>query len=103
MTLGTVGRTSWCVSARSSVWPNRGDAFPLHQWSHMLIRLEDDTNVRISKATHRELERIATEMDGTVGEAVALAVRTLRQRRIGEDLSSPLTKAEIDWLDAHFG
>lgn len=69
----------------------------------MLICMQDDTSVRVSRETHRELKRIAADLETTVGEAVALAVRTLRQHRIGEELASPLTEAEIDWLDADLG
>jgi hypothetical protein len=36
----------------------------------------------------------------TLGEAVAIAVRRLRQQRIGKELSAPLTKDESDWLGA---
>jgi len=40
------------------------------------------TSVRIDKATHRELKRLAAELGTTVGDTVALAVRFLRQDRI---------------------
>jgi hypothetical protein len=61
------------------------------------------TSVRIDRATHEELKRLAAEIGATVGETVAIAVRRLRQDRIGEDLSSPLTPGEVEWLDADLG
>ena len=61
------------------------------------------TSVRIDQATHQELKRLAEELGTTVGETVALAVRRLRQERIGEELTAVLTKDEVDWLDADLG
>lgn len=61
------------------------------------------TSVRIDQTTHQELKRLALELGSTVGETVALAVRRLRQDRIGVELKTPLTGGEIDWLDADFG
>lgn len=68
----------------------------------MLICMQS-TSVRIDQATHEELKRIAGELGTTVGETVALAVRGLRQHRIGGELTAVLTKDEIDWLDAELG
>ena len=61
------------------------------------------TSVRIDRETHEELKRLALELGTTVGEAVAIAARRLRQQRIGRELKAPLTKAEVDWLDADLG
>jgi hypothetical protein len=61
------------------------------------------TSVRIDKATHQELKRLATDLGATVGETVALAVRRLRQERIGEELTAALTPDEVEWLDADLG
>jgi predicted transcriptional regulator len=61
------------------------------------------TSVRIDTATHRELKRLAAELHTTVGDTVALAVRALRQDRIGSDLRTPLREDESAWLDAHLG
>ena len=44
-----------------------------------------------------------TEMDTTVGNTVAIAVRALRQTRVGSDLMTPLRNDESDWLDAELG
>lgn len=61
------------------------------------------TSVRINTSTHEELKRLAGELDTTVGNTVALAVRALRQDRMGEDLAMPLSEEEIAWLDADLG
>ena len=61
------------------------------------------TSVRIDRATHQELKRLATQLGTTVGETVALAVRRLRQDRIGEELSGSLGRDEVEWLDADLG
>ena len=68
----------------------------------MLICMQS-TSVRIDQATHQELKRLANELGATVGETVALAVRRLRQDRIGEELTAVLTEDEINWLDADLG
>jgi hypothetical protein len=68
----------------------------------ILIRMQS-TSVRIDQATHQELKRLALELGSTVGETVALAVRRLRQDRIGLELKASLTGAEADWLDADLG
>jgi hypothetical protein len=34
---------------------------------------------------------------------VAIAVRVLRQTRVGSDLMTPLRDDEADWLDAELG
>ncbi len=61
------------------------------------------TSVRIDSSTHQELKQLAVELGTTVGETVALAVRRLRQDRIGEDLAAEPTSDEIAWLDADLG
>lgn len=68
----------------------------------MLICMQS-TSVRIDGATHEELKRLAAEMNTTVGNTVTLAVRALRQDRVGEELSTPLREDETSWLDADFG
>ena len=68
----------------------------------MLIRMHS-TSVRIDGATHEDLKRLAAEMDTTVGNAVTLAVRALRQDRVGTDLATPLRDDESTWLDADLG
>jgi hypothetical protein len=61
------------------------------------------TSVRIDRGTHQEIKRLAHDLGATVGETVALAVRCLRQDRIGEELAAVLTQDEVDWLDADLG
>ena len=68
----------------------------------MLICMHS-TSVRIDATTHDELKRHATEMDTTVGNTVAIAVRALRQTRVGSDLTTPLRDDAADWLDAELG
>lgn len=68
----------------------------------MLIRMQS-TSVRIDVTTHEELKRLANDLGTTVGQAVAIAVRLLRQDRIGRDLSAPLRDDEAAWLDAELG
>lgn len=61
------------------------------------------TSVRIDAMTHDELKRLASELDTTVGNTVALAVRALRQDLVGSDLTASLRDDESDWLDAELG
>lgn len=68
----------------------------------MLICMHS-TSVRIDTATHDDLKRLAAELNTTVGNAVTLAVRALRQDRIGADLRTPLSDDEEAWLGAELG
>jgi hypothetical protein len=68
----------------------------------MLICMHS-TSVRIDVATHEELKRLAAELNTTVGHTVSLAVRALRQDRVGADLTAQLREDEIAWLDADLG
>lgn len=68
----------------------------------MLIRMHS-TSVRIDSATHEELKRLAAELHTTVGNTVTLAVRALRQDRVGAQLTEPLRDDETGWLDADLG
>ncbi|MEZ5142587.1 MAG: hypothetical protein R2726_08750 [Acidimicrobiales bacterium] len=61
------------------------------------------TSVRIDTATHDELKRLAAELNTTVGNTVSLAVRALRQDRVGADLRTRLRDDEVIWLDAELG
>jgi hypothetical protein len=61
------------------------------------------TSVRIDTSTHEDLKRLAAELNTTVGNTVTLAVRALRQDRIGLDLQAPLRDDELMWLDADVG
>lgn len=68
----------------------------------MLICMQS-TSVRIDVSTHQELKRLAAELHTTVGDTVTLAVRALRQVRVGGDLAAPLRDDEVAWLDAELG
>ena len=61
------------------------------------------TSVRIDRATHDELKKLASRLGTTVGETVALAIRRLRQDEMGSELASELTREEAEWLDADLG
>ncbi len=60
-------------------------------------------SVRIDLATYRELRRLATALDTTVGATVALAVRHLSQERMGAQLNCELTSEDSAWLSADLG
>ena len=68
----------------------------------MLICMQG-TSVRIDASTHEELKRLAAELNTTVGNTVSIAVRALRQDRIGDELNTPLRNDETAWLDADLG
>jgi len=68
-----------------------------------MLNCMHSTSVRIDGSTHEELKRLAGELGTTVGETVALAVRRLRQDRIGEDLRADPSTDEVSWLDADLG
>lgn len=67
-----------------------------------MIRMQS-TSVRIDQATHQALKRLAAQLGSTVGETVALAVRSLLQDRTGLGLKASLTGDEVDWLAADLG
>lgn len=68
----------------------------------MLICMHS-TSVRIDVATHEALKRLAAELNTTVGNTVSLAVRALRQDRMGAELTATLREDETVWLDADLG
>jgi hypothetical protein len=68
----------------------------------MLICMHS-TSVRIDAATNEELKRLAAELNTTVGNAVTLAVRALRQDVVGAELATPLRDDEVCWLNADVG
>jgi len=61
------------------------------------------TSVRIDVRTHEQLKELAQQLGTTVGNTVALAVRAIRQDRLGKDLAEPLRDDETAWLDADLG
>jgi hypothetical protein len=68
-----------------------------------MLNCMHSTSVRIDSTTHDDLKRLAADMNTTVGNTVTLAVRALRQQRIGNELREPLRADEEAWLDAEFG
>jgi len=75
----------------------------VRRWSERMLICMQSTSVRVDVHTHEEIKRLAAELDTTVGNTVTLAVRALRQDRIGADLSTPLRDDEAEWLDADVG
>ena len=61
------------------------------------------TSVRVDVDTHNEIKKLAESLGTTVGDTVALAIHRLRQDRVGEQLKTPLTADETEWLDADLG
>jgi hypothetical protein len=59
--------------------------------------------IRIDAATHEALERLSAALGTTVGDTVTLAVRGLRQDRMGTELTAPLYHAGVAWLDVGLG
>ena len=68
----------------------------------MLICMQS-TSVRIDVATHEDLKRLATALGTSVGNTVTLAVKSLRQDRIGSQLHTSLSEDDVAWLDADLG
>ncbi len=68
-----------------------------------MLNCMHSTSVRIDGKTHEELKLLATELDTTVGDTVRLAVRALRQDRMGQQLRAQLGADEVEWLDADLG
>ena len=68
-----------------------------------MLMCMQSTSVRIGRTTHDDLKRLAAELNTTVGNAVTMAVRALRQDRIGDDLRMPLSDDEEAWLGADLG
>ncbi len=68
----------------------------------MLICMQS-TSVRIDIETHEALKRLAKDLGTSVGQTVTLAVRALRQDRMGDQLAGPLRADEMTWLDADVG
>lgn len=62
--------------------------------------MTETTTVRISRATHEELRRLASTRHQSVAATVEHAVRLLRQDEIGRELAGPLTASDDEWLDA---
>lgn len=70
---------------------------------HCMLNCMPSTSVRVDRETHEQLKKLARELGTTVGEAVAIAARRLRQQRIGKELRTPLSEEEVAWLEADLG
>ena len=68
-----------------------------------MLNCMQSTSAGSTPSTHDELKRLAAELETTVGNTVALAVRALRQNHIGHQLQSGLCDDETVWLDAELG
>lgn len=79
------------------------DPLSAPRWATCMLICMHSTSVRIDVTTHEELKRLAAELNTTVGNTVSLAVKALRQDRVGTDLASPLRADESAWLDADLG
>ena len=67
------------------------------------LRCMQSTSVRIDVTTHRQLKALAAVLGESVGDTVALALRRLRQERIGAELRDEASPEERVWLDADLG
>ncbi len=65
--------------------------------------MTDTTTVRVDRATHDELKRLAKQRNATVADTVAQAVRALRQDTMGAQLSDAVSDDESEWLNAELG
>jgi hypothetical protein len=65
--------------------------------------MSETTTVRVDRATHEELKRLARERKITIAETIARAVRVLHQEEMGQDLARPVGNDESSWLDAEAG
>lgn len=65
--------------------------------------MADTTTIRISRATHARVTRLAAQRRETIDETVSNAIRALRQDAMGRDLATGLTDDEVAWLDADAG
>jgi predicted transcriptional regulator len=61
------------------------------------------TTIRISRATHARVTRLAAERHETIDETVSRAIRALRQDTMAQDLRAEFTDDEAAWLDADAG
>ena len=65
-----------------------------------MIFMAETTTIRISRVTHAQVTRLASERHETIDETVSKALRALRQDSMARDLAAELTADEAAWLDA---
>ena len=61
------------------------------------------TSVRVDAQTHQNVCQLAQALSLTIGETLALAVKRLRQERMGIELRQELSDEERIWLEADLG
>lgn len=65
--------------------------------------MSDTTTIRVSRATHERVSRLAHDRHETIDETVRAALRALRQDAMARDLAANLEGDEAAWLDADAG
>ena len=59
--------------------------------------------LRVSERTHEGFKREAERRGETIDSIASAALRALRQKEMGQQLSEPLRDDEHAWLDADLG
>lgn len=62
--------------------------------------MAETTTIRISRETHAQVTRLATERHETIDETVSKAIRALRQDVMARELAADITNEEAAWLDS---
>lgn len=62
--------------------------------------MSDTTTIRVTRATHARVARLAAERKETFDETVNRALRALLQDLMASDLAAELTEEERAWLAA---
>lgn len=68
-----------------------------------MLKCMHSTSVRIDADTHEEFKRLAQDLGTSIAHTVTIAVRALRQDRVGDQLARLLRTDELAWLDAELG
>lgn len=59
--------------------------------------------LRVSERTHEGFKREAERRGETIDSVASAALRALRQKEMGRQLTDPLRDDEVAWLDADLG
>jgi len=65
--------------------------------------MTESTTIRVSRATHARVTKLAAERNETVDQLVSEALRALRQDAMADELTEGLSPHETTWLDADAG
>ncbi|WP_297741452.1 hypothetical protein [uncultured Tessaracoccus sp.] len=65
--------------------------------------MTETTTIRVSRATHARVTKLAAERNETVDQLVSEALRALRQDAMADELAEELGPHETAWLDADAG